>query len=89
MHLPLAMILRFVPYIGAVISAIFPLVLAAAVGPGWTMVFWTAALFLIVEPIVGHLVGPLLYGLAPAFHLSLSLPRPHSGLGSGDRLDWC
>jgi predicted PurR-regulated permease PerM len=35
----LAMILRFVPYIGAVIAAIFPLILAAAVDPGWTMVF--------------------------------------------------
>jgi predicted PurR-regulated permease PerM len=58
----LAMILRFVPYIGAVMSAIFPLVLAAAVGPGWTMVLFTAALFLIVEPIVGHVVEPLLYG---------------------------
>ena len=58
----LAMILRFVPYIGAVISAIFPLVLAAAVDPGWTMVIWTAALFLIVEPIVGHVIEPLLYG---------------------------
>jgi predicted PurR-regulated permease PerM len=58
----LAMILRFVPYIGGVISAIFPLVLAAAVGPGWTMVLWTAALFLIVEPIVGQVVEPLLYG---------------------------
>ena len=41
----LAMILRFVPYIGAAISAIFPLILAAAVGPGWAMVLWTAALF--------------------------------------------
>jgi predicted PurR-regulated permease PerM len=58
----LAMILRFIPYIGGVISAIFPLVLAAAVGPGWTMVLWTAALFLIVEPIVGQVVEPLLYG---------------------------
>jgi predicted PurR-regulated permease PerM len=58
----LAMILRFVPYIGAVISAIFPLVLAAAVDPGWTMVLWTAALFLIVEPIAGHVIEPLLYG---------------------------
>jgi predicted PurR-regulated permease PerM len=58
----LAMILRFVPYIGAVISAIFPLVLAAAVDPGWTMVIWTAALFLIVEPITGHAIEPLLYG---------------------------
>jgi predicted PurR-regulated permease PerM len=58
----LAMILRFVPYIGAVISAIFPLVLAAAVGPGWTMVLWTAAHFLIVEPIAGQVVEPMVYG---------------------------
>jgi predicted PurR-regulated permease PerM len=58
----LAMILRFVPYIGAIISAIFPLVLAATVGPGWSMVLWTAALFLIVEPIIGHGIEPLVYG---------------------------
>jgi predicted PurR-regulated permease PerM len=58
----LAMILRFVPYIGAVIAAIFPLILAAAVDPGWTMMLWTAALFLTVEPIVGHAIEPLLYG---------------------------
>jgi predicted PurR-regulated permease PerM len=58
----LAMILRFVPYIGAVIAAVFPLILAAAVDPGWTMVLWTAALFLTVEPIVGHAIEPLLYG---------------------------
>jgi len=58
----LAMILRFVPYIGAVISAIFPLILAAAVGPDWGMVLWTAGLFLVVEPIVGHVVEPMLYG---------------------------
>ena len=65
----LAMVLRFVPYIGAMISAIFPLVLAAAVGPGWSMVLWTALLFLIVEPIVGHVIEPLAYshssGLSP------------------------
>ena len=58
----LAMVLRFVPYIGGVISAIFPLVLAAAVGVGWTMVLWTAALFLIVEPIVGQVIEPLVFG---------------------------
>ena len=58
----LAMILRFVPYIGAAISAIFPLVLAAAVGPDWTMVLCTAALFLIAEPLVGHVIEPLLTG---------------------------
>jgi predicted PurR-regulated permease PerM len=58
----LAMVLRFVPYIGGVISAIFPLVLAAAVGVGWTMVLWTAALFLIVEPILGQVIEPLAFG---------------------------
>ena len=58
----LAMILRFVPYIGAVISGIFPLVLAAAVGPGWTMVLWTAVLFSIVEPLAGQVVEPMVYG---------------------------
>jgi predicted PurR-regulated permease PerM len=58
----LAMIMRFVPYIGGLISAIFPLVLAAAVGPGWTMVLMTAALFLVAETIVGQAIEPLVYG---------------------------
>ena len=58
----LAMIMRFVPYIGALISAIFPLVLAAAVGSGWTMVLMTAALFLIAETIVGQAIEPMIYG---------------------------
>ena len=66
----LAMIMRFVPYIGAFIPAIFPLVLAAAVGPGWTMVLMTAALFLVAETVVGQAIEPLTYGhstgLSPA-----------------------
>ena len=58
----LAMALRFVPYIGAVIAAILPLIVAAAVGEGWSMVLWTAALFLVVEPLTGHVIEPMLYG---------------------------
>jgi predicted PurR-regulated permease PerM len=58
----LAMILRFVPYIGPPISAIFPLVLAAAVGSGWGMVLWTGALFLVAESIVGNVVEPVVCG---------------------------
>jgi predicted PurR-regulated permease PerM len=58
----LAGILRFVPYVGAVLGAIFPLVLAAAVGPDWSMALWTAALFVVVEPVLGHVIEPLLYG---------------------------
>jgi predicted PurR-regulated permease PerM len=58
----LAAALRFVPYIGAVISAAFPLALAVAVDPGWSMLVWTLALFLVVEPIVGHVIEPMVYG---------------------------
>jgi predicted PurR-regulated permease PerM len=58
----LAAALRFVPYIGAFIAAAFPLALAVAVDPGWTTAILTAALFLIVELIVGQVLEPLLYG---------------------------
>jgi predicted PurR-regulated permease PerM len=58
----LAAALRFVPYIGAFVAAAFPLALAVAVDPGWTTVILTAALFLVVELIVGQVLEPLLYG---------------------------
>jgi predicted PurR-regulated permease PerM len=58
----MAMILRFVPYIGAPLAAVLPLTLAAAVGPDWTMVLWTAALFAIVEPLMGQIIEPFIYG---------------------------
>ena len=58
----IAMLLRYVPYIGPVIAAIFPATLALAVDPGWSMLLWTGALFLIVEPIMGQVVEPLVYG---------------------------
>jgi len=58
----LAAALRFVPYVGAVIAAAFPLALAVAVDPGWSMLLWTLALFLVVEPLVGHVIEPMVYG---------------------------
>ncbi|MFL6799805.1 MAG: AI-2E family transporter [Xanthobacteraceae bacterium] len=58
----LAAVLRFVPYIGAFISAVLPLALAAAVDPGWSMLLWTGALYLVVEPLVGQFIEPLAYG---------------------------
>ena len=58
----LAMIFRFVPYIGPLISAIFPLILAAAAGTGWAMVLWTAVLFAIAETVAGQIIEPLAYG---------------------------
>jgi predicted PurR-regulated permease PerM len=58
----IAMIMRFVPYIGALISAVFPLILAAAVGSGWEMLLLTAALFAGLELIAGQVIEPLVYG---------------------------
>jgi len=58
----LAGVLRFVPYIGAAIAAAFPLALALAVDPTWTMLLWTVALFVVVEPVVGHVIEPMVYG---------------------------
>lgn len=58
----LGAVLRFVPYIGAFISAVFPLTLAAAVDPNWSMLLWTAGLFLVAEPLVGQVIEPLAYG---------------------------
>ena len=58
----LALVLRFVPYIGPIIAAIFPIVLALAVDPGWTMLIWTVALFVAVELISNNVVEPWLYG---------------------------
>jgi predicted PurR-regulated permease PerM len=58
----LAMVLRFVPYIGALIAAAFPVALAVAVDPGWTMVVLTVGLFVVVEPLIGQVIEPLVYG---------------------------
>jgi predicted PurR-regulated permease PerM len=58
----LGALLRFVPYIGAPLSAVMPLALAAAVDPGWSTLLWTASLYLVAEPVLGQLVEPLLYG---------------------------
>ena len=54
--------LRFLPYVGAIVAAIFPLIVATAVDPGWSMMLMTAALFLIVEPLIGHVIEPMVYG---------------------------
>ncbi|WP_287322059.1 AI-2E family transporter [Mesorhizobium sp.] len=58
----LALALRFVPYIGPIIGALLPLFLALAVAPGWSLVLWTAGLFVAMEMITGNIVEPWLYG---------------------------
>ncbi len=58
----LAGLMRFVPFIGSLIAAFFPIALAAAVDPGWSMVIVVATLFVITEPLAGHVIEPILYG---------------------------
>ncbi|UVK41684.1 AI-2E family transporter [Mesorhizobium sp. AR10] len=58
----LALALRFVPYIGPVIGALLPLFLALAVAPGWSLVLWTAGLFVAMEMLTGNVIEPWLYG---------------------------
>ncbi len=58
----LAALMRFVPFLGSFISAVCPLVLAAAVDPGWSMFLWTLALYLISEPLMGNVIEPVVQG---------------------------
>lgn len=54
--------MRYIPYVGVPLSALFPLSLGFAIDPGWTKALWAAALYLTLEPIVGQLIEPLVYG---------------------------
>ncbi|CAA9350933.1 MAG: UPF0118 membrane protein Mext_3812, partial [uncultured Microvirga sp.] len=54
---------RFIPYVGAIVAGALPLALAAAVDPtGWSMALSVFALFIVLEPLMGHVVEPLVYG---------------------------
>jgi hypothetical protein len=61
--------LRFVPYIGPVIAALFPMTLALAIDPGWSLLAWTGGLFVVTEAGIGQVVEPYVYshstGLSP------------------------
>jgi len=65
----LTVLLRFVPYVGTWVAALLAMILAAAVGSGWTMLVWTVALFGITDVIARHVVEPMLWkhstGLSP------------------------
>ena len=58
----LGAIMRFVPYLGPMMSAVFPLVLAFAVDPGWHMFLMTLGLILLLEMISNNVIEPWLYG---------------------------
>lgn len=58
----LAALMRFVPYVGPMLSAIFPIALAFSVDPGWNMVLLTIGLIVFLELVSNNVVEPMLYG---------------------------
>jgi len=58
----LTMILRFVPYVGTLLAAIFPIIIAAAVGDGWTLALTTLGIMVVTETVVGQVLEPLFFG---------------------------
>lgn len=58
----LAMLMRFVPFIGSFVAAAFPVLLAAAVDQGWSMVLMTLALYVVGEIIMGNIIEPVVQG---------------------------
>jgi predicted PurR-regulated permease PerM len=58
----LTAVMRFVPYVGIFMSAVFPIIIAAAIGDGWTLALMTAGIILVVEIAVGQVLEPLFFG---------------------------
>lgn len=58
----LTMILRFVPYVGTMLAAVFPIIIAAAVGEGWTLALITLGVMVVTETLVGQVLEPLFFG---------------------------
>ncbi|WP_187084730.1 AI-2E family transporter [Ramlibacter albus] len=53
---------RFVPYVGALGAGTAIAAFAAAVDPGWSLMFWSIGSFLVLSGLVAHFVEPQVYG---------------------------
>ncbi len=58
----LTAVLRFVPYVGSILSATMPAVLAFATFPGWSETLQTMGLFLVLDLIAAYFVEPVVLG---------------------------
>jgi predicted PurR-regulated permease PerM len=54
--------LRFIPFLGAPLSVLFPLLLAFATTDGWWTVILVMALFAVVDIVITYVMEPWLYG---------------------------
>ncbi|HUP66185.1 MAG TPA: AI-2E family transporter [Thermoanaerobaculia bacterium] len=58
----IAFMARFIPYVGAVVSAAFPILLAFAIFPDWVRPVAVALLFLVLDQLIGGFIEPLVVG---------------------------
>ncbi len=58
----LCTVLRFIPYVGPWIGALFPILMSLVVSPGWMAPILTITLFIVLELISNNVAEPLLYG---------------------------
>jgi predicted PurR-regulated permease PerM/GAF domain-containing protein len=58
----LTCVLRFVPYVGIMMAAAGPLLLAGAASPHWSELMWTVITFGVLEVVAANFVEPMLYG---------------------------
>jgi len=58
----LAGALRFVPYVGAILGALLPTLIALAVMPGWLQPLLVLGIIVALDILIGQLVEPLLFG---------------------------
>jgi predicted PurR-regulated permease PerM len=54
--------LRFIPYVGVWLGAVFPLLLSAATATGWVQPLLVLGVIIVMELIVGNVLEPILYG---------------------------
>jgi predicted PurR-regulated permease PerM len=53
---------RFIPFIGVFIAAVPPLLLAAAVAPGWSLLVAVLGLYLVLELVTANVIEPIVIG---------------------------
>jgi predicted PurR-regulated permease PerM len=58
----LAAVLRFIPYVGPTIAALFPIVLSLAVFPDWDQPLMVMGLIVLLELAANMIMEPVLYG---------------------------
>ena len=88
----LAFLLRFIPYVGALISAVLPTLVAFAVFPGWSKSLEVFGSFVVLDQIAAQFVEPFFIGhgigLSP-LALLVSAMSSSSGATSASRPTRC